>query len=648
MARQQRPRRRGFLRLYPQDEYGDESNRRRENASAGTRPQEPQPPATAPLTLDALLSGEKKKEDAGDQDGNQHNSQAETMEAKLKAWRRGFCAGRPGRTGGPHGGSGDAFPVGLALALRLGTLTEAFRRLADGEVRARRPLSVSALSAFVSAAEGLHTCLLEEAAASWRVAVSQNSFGGDGGGDRDPTGGARMFTDAVALGGVCPEVGKGMGIETVLGGLTRCWRFNREGSRCAALVGRLMLEEAEAAAAAVGSQNAINSTCTAAAVVAGQAYARACAWMLASRESVASSFERLQKAAESVTTALKAAVNTSEVQQAEGVAPATVLISTDDRSTAPLEGCFALENIQTTLSWALYENYLLPALGVASVTGSSVSSIHVSLPPLTERRQRGQEDRQQGASLEGVVEKMVEYLHARDMQRYTQPTELRQVGRGEVKCSTPLAAAVVCAGRVPWAACPRGLRYALAALEEQERALEENVGVIRDSRSRSKSGGSGSDSINLLSSGFLYLEGVACGSEPVDGALLTRSGDHAPAEEGRGSAAPAIQWIATARMVLTACSEEMNLEELGARARGGSNNQVGLTVVDRIVELACERHPSLVVSSKSGAGGSLAKALLGMGRARPLVSALVRLTSRGAGGDCGTGEPRKATLFDVG
>ena len=334
---------------------------------------------------------------------------------------------------------------------------EVFRRLADGEVRVRRPLSVSALSAFVSAAEGLHTCPLEEAAASWRVAVSQNSFGGDGGGNRDPMGGTRMFTDAVALGGDCPEVGKGMRIETVLGGLTRCWRLNREGSRCAALVGRLMLEEAKAAASAVGSQNAINSTCTAAAVVTGQAYARACAWMLASRESVASSFERLQKAAESVTTALKAAVNTSEVQQAERVAPATVvLISTDDRSTASLEGCFALENIQTALSWALYENYLLPALGVANVTGSFVSSIHVSLPPLTERRQRGQEDRQQRALLEGVVENMVEYLHARDMQRYTQPTELRQVGRGEVKCSTPLSAAVVCAGHVPWAVCPRG------------------------------------------------------------------------------------------------------------------------------------------------------------------------------------------------
>ena len=155
-------------------------------------------------------------------------------------------------------------------------------------------------------------------------------------------------------------------------------------------------------------------------------------------------------------------------------------------------------------------------------------------------------------------------------------------------------------------------------------------------------------SINLLSSGFLYLEGVACGSEPVDGILLTHSGDHAPAEEGRWPAEPTIQWIATARMVLTAYSEEMNLEELGGRARGGSNNQVGLTVVDRIVELACERHPSLVVSPKNGAGGSLAKALLGMGRARPLVSALVWLTSRGAGGDCGTGEPRKATLFAVG
>lgn len=550
---------------------------------------------------------------------------------KLAAWREGFCGV------GRDGAAATAPASPLALFLRLRTPTEAFRLLSAAAGRSPRPLSARMSSVFVSAAEGLHGALTAEAADAWRAAVCPQDHG-DGDGDD----GVGLAERIHALSGTAAARGDGGGdgggataekpaeIERVLAGVANCWRLQRAAARCASLLGRLLLE----AAVSVGEQWSAEHDAAAAV-----AYARACSWMLASGEPVVRSLALLRDAAARVLAA------GGEMERTLSGAPSFVMVDDEEEEGEEeddhdREGPSYLTtaeasppNLEKLLPQAMYESYLLPALGVGDTPEAHSRGPQVSV--------RDQEP--PALSLGDALSGLVGYLHRQDMRRVSQRPSLQGLGDGTTRRSStlPLATAVVYADRAPWAACPAALSEALAALDQQDKALADST--------------SGNTSSSSCSSGTSLsgrksppgVPGVAKRSKPASKARRGSSSEHrrgssssgpsldsnqGPAAEGSGLLLPAQEWIAVARAVLLGYSEQA--EKSGATSAVSPGPSVPAADA-RILQLACERHPSLVAPAMAHVAparlgaGPLARDLLAGGRAQPVVAALVNLTFHG-------------------
>lgn len=509
------------------------------------------------------------------------NVEQECWQHKVAAWRNGFCG--LGRYG--------ASP--LALFLRLRTPAEAFRRLAAAEGCATRPFSTAVSTMFESAAEGLHGALTAEAATAWHSAVcSEGGLAAIGLAGRAGTfAGSAVGASAV----------KRAEIENILAGLATCWRLQRVAARCASLLGRLLLERAMS----TGEDGEADSCL---------AYTRACSWLLDSEGSVVKSFARLRDVA-----AYVSAVVGGEVER-PAAAPSFVSLDGDeDERSDVTTGEVYSPDLGELLPTAMYESYLLPSLGVRDTSESL-------FPPIFAKDE-------QPSSLDDVLSGLVSYLHGRDMRRLSRRPALHGVGETR-RGSTPLSTAVVYANRIPWTSCPVALSQALLALDEQDKAWAEST-----SSNMSSIGSSDSGSASLPSG--KASPDVAKRSKPV-----SKAGDdaehpeHHPRRDAfldnrdgakRESAlSPAQEWVSVARAILLGYSESMESGAGSATFFGhpaAPRSGVSALVADsRVLQLACERHPTLVAPMKAGAG-PLARDLLAGGRAQPVVSALVNLTS---------------------
>lgn len=508
------------------------------------------------------------------------NVEQECWQHKIAAWRNGFCGL------GRHGASP------LALFLRLRTPTEAFRRLAAAEECAPRPFSAAVSTMFESAAEGLHSALTAEAATAWHSAVcSEDGLAAIGLAGRATTfSGSSVGASAV----------KQAEIETILAGLATCWRLQRVAARCASLLGRLLLERTVSA----GEEGEADSCL---------AYTRACSWLLDSEGSVVKSFARLQDVAAHVS-----AVG-GEVER-PAVAPSFVSLDgdEDERSDVTTGEVYSLD-LGELLPRAMYESYLLPSLGVRDTSERRS-------PPISVREE-------QPSSLDDVLSGLVNYLHGQDMRRLSRRPGLYGVG-GTRRGSTPLSTAVVYANRIPWTTCSLALSQALLALDEQDKVLTEST-----SSNMSSSGSSDNGRASLSSR--KSSSDVGKRSKPVN-----KAGDNAehPEHHPRGNTSldnrdvakhestlsPAQEWISVARAILLGYLESMESSTASAAFFGHpAAPQPGASALaadPRVLQLACERHPTLVAPMKAGAG-PLARDLLAGGKAQPVVAALVNLTS---------------------
>lgn len=553
--------------------------------------------------------------------------------AKLEqdGWQRKFAAWRVGFCGTGRGGAAEAASASpLALFLRLRTSTEAFRLLSAAAERSPRPLSARVSSAFVSAAEGLHGALTAEAAEAWRAAVFPDS--GDAGAGVCLAGRIDALSDNHTGGG-----GGGGGdtavrqaeIEPTLAGLASCWRLQRVAARCASLLGRLLLEMAVSVGERWSDENG---------AAAGLAYTRACSWMLASGEPVVESFGLLRDAADRVL-----AVGGEEMERTLSAAPSFVPVD-DDEDDDPGEGHSYIAtagmpppNLEKLLPRAMYESYLLPALGVGDTPETQSRG-----PPLPPPSVSAKDREASTLSLDNALSGLVAHLHRHDMRQLSQRAGIQGVGDGMQWSTLPLSTAVVYANRIPWAACPAALSQALVALDQQDKALAETT-----SGNISSSSGSSGTSLSGRKSPT-GVAGVAKRSKPATKAR--RGSEHRRGSSASGSSpdnrAPAAaatesssfllsaqEWIAVARAVLLGYADQA--EKSGATG-AVSPGAAGVLAADaRILQLACERHPSLVVAHMAPArprAGLLARDLLAGGRAQPVVAALVNLTSRGCDG----------------
>lgn len=521
----------------------------------------------------------------------------------------------------------------LALSLRLRTPTEAFRLLVASESRARRPLSLTVSAAFVSAAEGLHGALAAESAAAWRAAVCTVGQGNVASRTE------RAWVPNRYASRVSP-VGQA-GVEVVLPGLMNCWRLQRVAMRCASLIGQLLLEEA-ASATAVAGQAASDRKAAAA-----HAFSRACPWFLISGETIVECFTRLQDIAMHLIDEAPAEPSSDfcgegdwpdmENELRGSQSPISGKDGTQEQSRASTSSLFQLR-LEESLPRAMYESYLLRALGVRDKLADQAAGVAAFLPLAPPAA-----GDVHAASFDGILSGLVTYLQGQDMRRFSLPPGL-QCAQAEARRSTPLSMAVICASRAPWTTCPVALSQALVALDSQDKALTEST-----SSSRSSSCGSGS---SMLPSGDTTSPGASKRSNPT---LKSRSDRRAGAAGGRRRDAtehtrgrvslededfgfegvespPALEWAAVARAVLLGYTETSggNMTNAAPR-RSPTTVPTGASVLaadHRILQLACERHPSLVAPIGGGAG-PLARVLVAGRRARPLVAALVRLTSRG-------------------
>lgn len=553
----------------------------------------------------------------------------DSWQLKCTAWRRGFCGlGGWGTGGGTEGASTHSASLSLALFLRLRSSTETFCLLTAAEGRARRPMSPGTSAIFVSAAEGLYGALIAESDASWRAARSAARAT-----DERGLPGKTVTATPSAKGGSPPSFA---GIETILPGLANCWRLQRLAKRCASLISRLLLEEATRAAPTEGKSAADRNA------PAKLAYARACAWLLASAESVVESFSRLHEAAERVVEAGACSEPRSPCD-VEGIERqkeqmSSILAMDEDADDFPSDASTSESSCKSphsSPSKAMYELYLLPALGMrdAEFCPPQVSSPLV-LGELT--------------SFDDTLSGLVAYLHGQDTQWLSQSPRLPN-SDGIARRSPSLSTAVVCAGRVPWADCPVALSHALIALDEQEAAWKQSPSSAKSCKS-SSSGSSGT-----LFSGLTDSPRSANSPAPASKTRDTRlSGGAARRrrrqESGRvdeiarpGNSNPAAnrrslptthEWVVVARAILASYAEGVNdssAELASTRESLNSSMEVTATaaaaVVDQhILQLACENHPTLVAPARIGAG-PLARGLLAGGRSRPLVAALVSLTS---------------------
>lgn len=494
-------------------------------------------------------------------------------------------------------------------------------------------------AAFLAAAEGLHGALTAEVSACWRAAVCFP------GGDRSHRAGTKRGTESKKRG-----TAMGVGIETIIPKLVQCWKLQRVAARCASLMAQLWLEEAVRAAATTAGGDGVDPTAAAA-----QAYGRACSWLLESDQNLVESCTRLGEAATRILEAVSPLNKTvgegswTEVMVEALGGPSESGDEGDDaRSTLSLHGSFSL-GLEEVLSQAMHEIYLLRALGVGASSGSRSVALG--------SRSRLAPGKVDSPPLENMLAGLVNYLHVRDMKRVLQPPIMRDIGVGEPR-SMSLAVAVVCASRTPWVACPNALSRAMRALDDQEKALAENSPSLssgssstsgRSSRSRSGSGGlcparrSSGDSRRTNTDGASTVRGMNSRPGRREGrrAELTVGGVGDEREGGDGrTTSPSFAWIAVARAVLNGYWEAAE----STAARDSSHRPVPAPgtaslggAEDAILQLACERHPALV-AARGGGTGPLAKTMLAGGRNRPLVLALIHLTScYTAGGACGFG-----------
>lgn len=560
--------------------------------------------------------------------------------AKCGGWRQGFC-----RLGG--GNAATSGSPALALFLRLRTPTEAFRFLAAAEARAPRPRLVAVSAAFLAAGEGLHGALTTEAGACWRAAVqsaeTRNHHGGVTVGKEDK----KQESPA-----------RRAGMETILPKLVQCWKRQRVASRCASLMARLCLEEAVTTVATVGVSDGASPN-----VAAAQAFARACSWLLESDESVVECCDRLREAATRVLQTTPAAAPLNEVaaqgswlEVAEETAGEPEFESGDEpgddaRSSLSMPEAYSF-CLDEALTQAMYEAYLLPALGVRASSGYVRAALGTRSLPAPGR----------GGSnpLDSVLSGLVVYLHGRDSRQVSQPPLLRNA-EIENRQQVSLATAVVCCSHAPWAACPEALSLALRALDEQAEVLAEHVSVLgssstssRSSLSRTNSGGIRTVRRSPTEKRQGKLDGSTAARDFSSRNSHTKQGmaelvvDERDGMSGR-SASLADAWIAVARAVLNGFQEMADMcsgKETKRPAASLGDFPVGTD--DGVLQLACERHPALLTARRGGTG-PLARALLARGRQRPLVSALVHLTSvpaaGGTGGECVCA---RACVFDLG
>lgn len=565
----------------------------------------------------------------------------DTWQSKWTAWRKGVCG-----VGGGNAGTSSAPP--LALVLRLRTPTEAFRLLSAAEERAPCPRLKTVSAAFLAAAEGLHGALMAEVAACWRAAVCSGSR------DRTQTASTNCKTEKNKR-----DAATGVGIETIIPKLAQCWKLQRVAARCALFMAQLCLEEAIRVAATTAGGDGIDSIS-----VTAQAYGRACSWLLESDQSLVESFTRLGEAATRILDAVvpftrplgdshwtEVTVEALDRLQESGDE------GDDARSPLSLPGSSSL-GLEEALSRAMHEHYLLRALGVGANSGirSATLGSRSPLGPLNPLAP-GKVD---SPPLENMLTGLVNYLHLRDMKRALQSPVMRDIGVGEPR-SMSLAVAVVCASRTPWIACPNALSRAMRALDDQERALTDNSPSLssstsdRSSQSRSSSGGlgaarrpasdsrctnmGGASSVRSMNSKASRREGRR--AELIIGGVGDEREREREGEGGNDRIAYSFAWIAVARAVLNGYWEAADSTAASARESCRPMLAPGHLDIggaeDAILQLACERHPVLV-AARSGSTGPLAKIMLAAGRSRPLVRALVRLTScYTAGGACAWG-----------
>lgn len=562
---------------------------------------------------------------------------------KCTAWQTGFCGlgGGASVSRGDGGGGGRKAASGtssLALFLHLKTPTAAFRLLAAAEASSPRPLSPTVSAMFVSAAEGLHGALVAEATAAWRAAVCPASGRSDGSIGLVGKRGAPVCSSIDGI-----SAASGVGIEVVLADLVTCWRLQRVSARCASLIGRLLLE----ASATVATAPEEGSSALQDAAAARQAYTRACGWLRASGEPVVECFALLTETAARVSEA--GASGSDDGEEVEGAVAAPSLISLDNDDDGDEDSCGSTFgrvslSLEEALSRAMYEGYLLPALGVGGTRGSQAALL-APTPELTPFVVRDK----QLPSFDGVLSSLVAYLHDQDVRRLSLPADPRHSEDGARRPTSLLSAAVVYAACVPWTACPAALSQALLALGEQEKMLAESASNVRSNRSTSGSGGSNTASTpaRKASPGGASRSSVTGKGrrrrEKSDSAEHSGVGVGAGAQDDRDPAEnesappPALQWVAVSQAILHGHARELDGSFSTAATAASTGKPLGrplgtvvLAADERILQLACERHPALVAPSGSETG-YLAEGLLMGGRARPVVAALVRLTTCG---DC--------------
>ncbi|CAM9954653.1 unnamed protein product [Ectocarpus sp. 12 AP-2014] len=533
--------------------------------------------------------------------GGNHNLGQDCWPRKFAAWRNGFC--------GLGGNKATEYtPSPLALFLRLRSPTEAVRLLYVAEECSERPHPAKVSAMFLSAAEGLHNALTFEVSAAWRAAVGL-------------AGTASTLAGNVSSSSAAEQVR----IETILPGLVNCWRLQRVAARCASLLGQLLLETALSAA----EQGSAEGDCAT-----GLAYTRACSWLLASGEPVIESFASLQDVAARVSVA-------GGETELSAVVPSFVSLDDDEEENSYLTTAEVPPlDLGELLPRAMYEIYLLPYFGVRDTPGVGPPRLALdsSVIPISESGEP------QSLSLDDLLSGLVSYLHGEDIQRLSLRPGLPSVWDGTPRY-TPLSTAVVYASRAPWTECPVALSQALLALDEQDKTLTESA----SSNISSSSGSSGASLSKKTSQG---------GSKRLKSKTRPRhersgSTEHqkpAPSLDGRDptddetTLSPTQEWIAVARAILSGYLEQMG--GTGGQPEAPRQGRSALAADSQILQLACERHPTLVAPLRGGAG-PLARDLLAAGRVKPVVAALVTLTSCGDGGGragCGEGSfgPHKA------
>lgn len=571
--------------------------------------------------------------------GTNHDDFLESWHRKCMAWQEGFCQLGEGALAG-NGIGGNAHVPPLAIFLQLKTTTEAFRDLAVAEARVPHPRSATVLAAFLAAAEGLHGALTAEALSSWRAAVY--------GGNLGPCGESDIVEKIQENGS--PSVSKcGGGIEGILPSLLQCWKLQHVAMRCASLMASLFLEEAERCAVILASKG-VTDRGTAAIV---EAYRLACLWLLHSGESIVRSCKRLRDAAEHLVDAANTTRTMGKSMTEASEVTSSVDGGDDARSTESSSwACFM--DLQESLSGVMYDTYVLRALGVGDWRADEGT---VGPPPLTCAASEGDL-----GSLDVVLLGLVGHLYERDKKHGLQRPNPRSLIDAEQQ-SVSLAGSVIRAGRAPWMACSGALSYALHALDQLEQASSPGCSSSGSSgysitRSSSKS----RSNISLSSSSRTSLGGASKRSSGNSRRIKTDSrrgitkaeltvavpADDIESETRSDGGTPSGRaWIAVARAILAGYSQvasgESASNNLQAATLSTSPMDIAAAIADdAMLQLASEKHPALITARKGGIG-PLARALLSAGRARPLVLALVRLTSCEYGSSIG-GESQNTGL----